>query len=250
MERVVAVIEARMGSSRLPGKSLRPLGGVPLVQRVAERARRARTVHEVVIATSTSPKDDVLADRLSSAGFPIFRGSEDDVLGRILGAARAHQATIHVQCWGDCPFLEPSEIDRVTSALLREPELDLVGNAFGPGRELPYGLDVLAFRVGALEAADRATKDSPYHREHGSTYLYETPGAFRTRRLEAPADLRYPGLDITINKEEDLQLAAVIYEELFRRSPEFDIRAVIGFLKSRPDLLAHPNARALISGTP
>jgi spore coat polysaccharide biosynthesis protein SpsF len=249
VERVVAVIEARMGSSRLPGKSMRPMAGAPLVQRVAERARRARALHEVVVATSVSPKDDVLAEHMQRAGFPVHRGSELDVLGRILGAAQAHQATIHVQCWGDCPFLEPSEIDRVVSALV-ETGADLVGNGLGNGlgkdRQLPYGLDVIALRVRALEEADRATRDNAYHREHGTTYVYETPGAFRVQRVETPADLRYPAFNVTINEEGDYQLAAAIYDALYPADPAFDIRRTIAFLRSRPDLLAHPNARALM----
>ena len=244
-ERVVAVIEARMGSSRLPGKSLRPLAGAPLVQRVAERARRAKSLDGVVVATSTSPKDDVLADHMTSVGFPVYRGSELDVLGRILGAARQHRATVHVQCWGDCPFLEPSEIDRVVDALRNDASLDLVGNGFGKDRQLPYGLDVIAFRVSAMEKAEAATRDNPYHREHGTTAIYEVPGAYKTLRLETPADLRYPALNVTINEEADYRLIEAIYEALYPKNTAFDIRDVIAFLRSRPDLLAHPNAKVL-----
>jgi spore coat polysaccharide biosynthesis protein SpsF len=244
MERVVAVIEARMGSSRLPGKSLRPLAGAPLVQRVAERARRARSLDAVVIATTTSPKDDVLARHMEQAGFPVHRGSEPDVLARILDAARAERATIHVQCWGDCPFLEPGEIDRVVGAL-RESGADLVGNGLGKDRQLPYGLDVIALRVAALEQAERATRGNAYHREHGTTYLYETPGAFQVRTVETPPDLRYPAFNITINEESDYALVAAVYDALYPGNPAFTIRDVIAFLRGRPDLLAHPNARAL-----
>jgi spore coat polysaccharide biosynthesis protein SpsF len=202
-ERVVAVIEARMGSSRLPGKSLRQLAGAPLVQRVGERARRAKTIDAVVVATSTSPKDDVLADHMRGVGFPVYRGSEEDVLGRILGAAQEQRATIHVQCWGDCPFLEPSEIDRVVDALRKDVSLDLVGNGFGKDRQLPYGLDVIAFRVSALEKAEAMTRDNAYHREHGTTAIYEASGVYKSLRLETPADLRYPDLNVTINAEAD-----------------------------------------------
>jgi spore coat polysaccharide biosynthesis protein SpsF (cytidylyltransferase family) len=244
MEKVVAIIEARMGSSRLPGKSLRPIAGAPLVQRVAERARRAKSLDAVVIATSTSPKDDVLAEHMQKQGFPVHRGSELDVLGRILGAAHANEASIHVQCWGDCPFLEPTEIDRVVAAL-RETGADLVGNGLGKDRQLPYGLDVIAMKVSALEAADAATRDNPYHREHGTTYIYETAGAFRVHRIETAPDLRYPDFNVTINEESDYQLVTAIYDALYPTNPAFGIRDVIALLRSRPDLLAHPNARAL-----
>jgi spore coat polysaccharide biosynthesis protein SpsF len=223
---------------------MRLLAGAPLAQRVAERARMASTLDEVVVATSTSAKDDILADHMRRVGFPVHRGSEDDVLGRILGASHEHLATVHVQCWGDCPFLEPGEVDRVVKALV-ESDCHLVGNGLGQGRELPYGLDVMALRVEALERADAATKNSPYHREHGTTYIYETPGAFKVRRLETPEDLRYPAFNVSINTEEDYAFAAAIYDALHAKDPRFGIRDVIAFVRSRPALLAHSNAQVL-----
>lgn len=243
-ERVVAIIEARMGASRLPGKSMRPLAGAPLVQRVAERIRRARSLHEVVVATSVSPKDDVLAEHMTAAGFAVHRGSEDDVLGRILGAAQAHRATVHVQCWGDCPLADPTEIDRVVEKLLAT-GADLAGNGLGKDRTLPYGLDVLAFTVKALEEADRATKDTPYHREHGTTYIYENPDRFRVERCETPSDIGFPKLDLTINTEDDYAFITAIYDALYASKPGFDVRDVIAFVRSRPELLAHKNAKTL-----
>jgi spore coat polysaccharide biosynthesis protein SpsF (cytidylyltransferase family) len=243
-ERVVAIVEARMGSTRLPGKSMRALAGAPLAQRVAERVRRARTIDEVVIATSVSPKDDVLADHMKKAGFAVHRGSELDVLGRILGAAQAHSAAIHVQCWGDCPFLEPSEVDRVVDAL-RTTGADLLGNGLGPDRQLPLGLDVIALRVAALEAAERATRDNAYHREHGTTYIYQTPGAFRTDRVATPEDLRFPKVNLTINEQSDFDLVASIYDALQPQNPTFGIRDVFALVRARPEMLAHPNFSAL-----
>src|SRR5690348_7599504 len=117
-ERVVAIVEARMGSSRLPGKSMKPVAGRPLVHRVIERIRRAKCVDSVVLATTTCSRDDVLAALAAEIGIDFYRGSEVDVLQRILGAAQHAAATIHVQCWGDCPFTEPAEIDRVVERLL------------------------------------------------------------------------------------------------------------------------------------
>ena len=244
MERVVGVIEARMGSSRLPGKSLRPILGAPLVERVIERARGSKTLEDIVVATTTNERDDVLVSHVERLGVTVFRGSEDDVLARILGAAHASRATLHVQCWGDCPFLEPSEVDRVVAAL-RDGDEDLVGNAFGPGRMLPYGLDVIALRIPALERAERETRAHPYHREHGTTYIFETPSAFKVRRLEVPNDLQYPAFDVTINTEDDYRFVCQVYEALYPTRPRFTIRDVMALVRSRPDLLAHRNARAL-----
>jgi len=243
-KRVVAVLEARMGSSRLPGKSMRSLAGAPLVQRVLERLRRARTLDGIVLATSERPENDVLAAHVEKMGIPVFRGSEDDVLSRILGAAHAQNASIHVQCWGDNPFLDPGEVDRVVRAL-EESDLDLVGNGFGKDRTLPYGLDIIAMRIEALERADRETKGNAYHREHGSTYLYETPGAFKISRLPTPRDIAYPELIVSINTDADFRFMEAIYEALLPKKADFDIRDVIAHVRAHPELLDTPHARTL-----
>lgn len=234
--RIVAVVEARMGSSRLPGKSLRPLVGVPLAVRVAERVRRAKRVDAVVVATSTSPADDPLAATLQAAGLSVFRGSEHDVLGRILGAVRSERGTVHVQCWGDCAFVEPSEIDRAVDAL-EATGADLVGNSLEKPRTLPYGLDVIAFKVAALEVAERETRDDPYHREHGTTFLYQNPDRFQIAHLATPPDLAEGSLDLTINTEADYAFVSSVYERLLREKPVFDARDVLALLRAEPSLL-------------
>ncbi len=243
-DRVIAVVEARMGSSRLPGKSAKPVADRPLVARVLERIRRARTVEDVVLATTTGAGDDVLENLAREVGVGVYRGSEADVLARILGAAQAAGATVQVQCWGDCPFVEPSEIDRVVERLLAS-DNDLVGNGFVSGRLLPYGLDVIALRVPALERAERETRDSAYHREHGTTYLYQNPDRFRVECIETPPLMRYPKLDLTINKQADYEFVCRIYEELYPRKPDFGIYDVLDVIRRTPDLAQHPNGAAL-----
>jgi len=244
-ERVVAILEARMGSSRLPGKSLRPLCGQPLVARSIERIRRARTLDEVVLATTTSPGDDVLEQLGREVGVTVFRGSESDVLGRILGAARAARATIHVQCWGDCAFVDPEQIDRVVAALAGS-SFDLVGNTVGgPPRALPFGLDVIALRVQALERADQLTWGNAYHREHGTTFLYENPGLFRVHQVEPAPELRHPEVRLVIDRPADYEFVSQIYDRLYPQKPDFGIRDVLALIRRTPELLAHPNGRAL-----
>lgn len=243
-ERVVAVVEARMGSSRLPGKSMRSLLGVPLVERVLYRVRRARSLDGVVLATSTSPKDDPLAAHVASLGVPVFRGSEDDVLARILGAAREHAATVHVQCWGDCPFADPDQID-ANVARLQQTGADLVSNCVG-GRSVPHGLEVIAFRREALEAAEVATRGQAYHREHGTTYLYETPSAFVLAKTEDEQDIAFPRLDLTINTAEDFTFVESLYAALLPSGERFGIRDVLALLRERPELLAAKGASSLV----
>lgn len=231
-ERAIAIVEARMGSTRLPGKSMRSLLGKPLVEHVLARIKRATRVNAVVLATSDSPKDDVLASHVAALGIPVHRGDEHDVLDRILGAARRYGATIHVQCWGDCPFVDADQIDAVVSKLHAEP-LDVVTNFLGT-RSVPHGLETLAMRVAALEEADRQTQGHPYHREHGTTYLYETRGAFRVGRVDDRSEIAYPKLDLTINTEQDFLFVEALYEAIGSTA---SVAAVIDLLRRRPQLL-------------
>lgn len=240
-EKVVAVVEARMGSTRLPGKSMRVLAGKPLVQHVLERAARAKTVTAVVLATSDSPKDDPLAAFVSGLGLRVHRGSESDVLARILGASREAGADVHVQCWGDCPFIEPTEIDRVVSRLVAT-GADLAGNGLGPDRRAPYGLDVIAFRRAALERAETLTRDSAYHREHGTTFIYQSPELFRIESIGVDDDIALPKLDLTINTEEDFRFVDSVYGKL---APHFSIRDVVGFLRAHAGAIPGRVASAL-----
>jgi spore coat polysaccharide biosynthesis protein SpsF len=225
---------------------MRPLAGAPVVQRIVERARRARQIDDIVVAMPDTAKDDVLAAHLGAWGAHVFRGSEDDVLARILGAAHAYDATIHIQLWGDTPLLDPEEIDRVVAAI-REGDEDLIGNGLGDNRLLPLGLDVIGLRVRALEEADRATRSNAYHREHGTTYVYQTPGAFKVRALETPSHLRYPSFRATIDKEEDYHFAASIYERLYPVRPDFGMREVVDLVRSQPDLRRNPLAAGLLA---
>lgn len=222
------------------------LAGKPLVQHVLERIRRAKKIDDVILATSTSPKDDVLEEHVRSLGFRVYRGSEDDVLGRILGAAHFAEATVHVQCWGDCACLDPDQIDRVVEHLVGS-DWDLVGNTVGAGvpKPIPPGLDVLAMRVSALERADRETKDNAYHREHGSTYIYETRDRFKTTMIEPEPDLRLPQLKLVVDKPEDFEFITSIYDELYPRKPDFRIRDILALVKTSPKIAAHPNAQAV-----
>jgi spore coat polysaccharide biosynthesis protein SpsF len=167
------------------------------------------------------------------------------VLGRILGAAQSARATIHVQCWGDCAFVDPEQIDGVATALAGAP-YDLVGNTVGgPPRALPFGLDVIALRVSALERADLLTRDNAYHREHGTTFLYENPDQFRVHQVEPAADLRHPGVRLVIDRLPDYEFVSQIYEALYPSRPDFGIRDVLALIRRTPVLLAHPNGQAL-----
>lgn len=208
-ENILAIIQARMGSSRLPGKVLRDLGGEPVLARVINRVRRAQTITGVVVATTTDPADDPIAAFCQQQAVPVFRGSQFDVLDRYYQAARVHQADVIVRITADCPMIDPQEIDRVVIAFL-EGAYDFAANRLPPPaqRTSPIGMDTEVCSFAALtQAWQNATQ--PYEREHVMPYLYDTPGRFRVKVVENEPSLGH--LRFTIDTEEDLQVARAIY---------------------------------------
>ena len=208
-ENILAIIQARMGSSRLPGKVLRDLGGEPVLARVINRVRRAQTITGVVVATTTDPADDPIAAFCQQQAVPVFRGSQFDVLDRYYQAAREHHADVVVRITADCPMIDPLEIDRVLTAFL-EGEYDFAANRLPPPaqRTSPIGMDTEVCSFAALtQAWQNATE--PYEREHVMPYLYDTPGRFRVKIVETEPSLGQ--LRFTIDTKEDLQVARAIY---------------------------------------
>jgi len=206
---ILAIIQARMSSSRLPGKVLRDLGGKPMLERVISRVSRSRNISGVVVATTTDPSDDPIADFCARQGTPAFRGSLYDVLDRYYQCARVNQADVIVRITADCPMIAPQEIDRVIAAFL-EGDCDFAANRLPPPQERtsPIGMDTEVCSFAALEDAWQHATEK-YEREHVMPYLYETPGRFRVRVVDTAPDMGH--LRFTIDTEEDLQVARAIY---------------------------------------
>lgn len=171
--RIVAIIQGRMGSSRLPGKVLLDIAGQPMLARVFTRTSRAAAVTETLIATTTEPADDPIAEYCDFSGVPFTRGSQFDVLDRYYQAARQFKAEVVVRITADCPVIDPALIDDVVNTLL-EDEYDFVCNRLPPpwSRTYPIGLDVEACTFAVLEKAWQEAKE-PQHREHAMPYFYE-----------------------------------------------------------------------------
>ncbi|MFI5254872.1 MAG: cytidylyltransferase domain-containing protein [Candidatus Limnocylindrales bacterium] len=225
--RTVAIIQARTGSTRLPGKVMLPLLGEPLLSHVFRRTSRAERVQATVIATTTASGDDVIADLATHEGWPLVRGSEMDLLARYLQAARAHQADLVVRITSDCPLIDPELIDEVVAAVGEG--IDYASNSLEP-RTYPRGLDVEAIRRRALEEADRADRD-PASREHATPFIYRHPERFRLRRVAAPSDLSAHRW--TVDTSEDYELVRRIYEALGR--DDFGWRDALAVVAAHPD---------------
>jgi len=196
-----------MGSTRLPGKVLKPLAGQPMIARVVERTRRAKGVREVVVATTREARDEPLVDLCQSRGWPFTRGDEADLLDRYHAAAIVHRADAVVRITSDCPLIDPGLIDRVLDAF-RRGDCDYASNTLEP-RTFPRGLDVEVVGFKALERAWREDTN-PQWREHATPYIYRHPEHFRLRPVRNDRDLSYHRW--TVDTPEDYDLVCRIYD--------------------------------------
>jgi len=228
--RVIAVIQARTGSSRLPGKVLRPLGNSFVLGWVVRAGQAADGVDDVVIATSEAPGDDPIVDAGARLGVPVVRGSEDDVLSRFLTAADEHPCDAIVRLTSDCPLLDPTLIGQTVALWRADPTVDYAATTLV--RSLPRGMDV---EVATVDALRRVSKTATgHHRTHVTSGLYTDPDAFRLAGIvisPAANDLR-----VTLDTPEDAALIEAIVAELGPEPPPW--RALVGLLRSRPDLVA------------
>jgi spore coat polysaccharide biosynthesis protein SpsF len=220
----LAILQARMTSSRLPGKVMAPVLGEPMIGRQVERLRRSNRIDELMVATSTDPSDDPLAAYCGVLGLEVFRGSLDDVLDRYRAAlARRPQATTVVRLTADCPLTDPGLIDEVIDHH-HEVGADYTSNTLGT-RTYPHGLDAEVIRAGALaDAAERA--DDPYEREHVTPYIYRRPEIYRLAGVARHASLA--ALRWTVDVPPDLAFVREVYAKLYPFDPEFGTEAIVG----------------------
>jgi spore coat polysaccharide biosynthesis protein SpsF len=209
--RTVAIVQARMGSTRLPGKVLLPLLGEPMLVHVMRRLARARTLDATVLATTTLPSDDALAALAGEEAWPVVRGSADDLLDRYLQAAREHDADVVVRVTSDCPLIDPEVVDRVVEAFRTE-AADYASNTLEP-RTYPRGLDVEVVSRTALERAGRED-GRPEWREHATPYIYRHPELFRLLRV--PFERDESAERWSVDTPEDYDVVRGIYEALGR----------------------------------
>jgi spore coat polysaccharide biosynthesis protein SpsF len=231
--RVVAVVQARMGSTRFPGKVLRELAGKPVLWHVVYRLRRCRTVSEVAVATSAAPGDDALAAWCREQGVRCVRGSEDDVLARFLLAARELAADVVVRVTGDAPLVDPATVDRLVDALLQQGADYACGDPATPS--IHEGFDPVtraALERTALDAGgDRAAV------EHVTAWIKKNPQRFRIALVPMPEGHRFTGARLSVDTPADLAFLDEIYRRLGVPAGEADIGAVVSLLRAEPGLL-------------
>ncbi len=227
----LTILQARMSSSRLPGKVLKPILGQPMILRQIERIRRARRMDRLVIATSTDASDDTLVEACEAQGVECARGSLDDVLDRYYQVARAYGPEHVVRLTGDCPLLDPDVMDE-TIALHLAGRFDYTSNALDP-LTFPSGLDVEVLRFDCLERTWREAR-LPSEREHVTSYFYNHPELFRLGSYHGERDLAH--LRWTVDEPEDLEFVRRVYAALYPANPSFRLRDVVALLEREPGL--------------
>lgn len=232
MTRIVATIEARMTSTRLPGKVLKPACGKPMLELMVERLRRVPSLDGIVIATTVNATDDPVEALARRLGVGVHRGSEEDVLRRVLDAALTHKIDVIVETTGDCPLIDPDAVEACI-AEYKCAGVDYVANVLE--RTYPVGMDTQVFATDILVDVARRTDDIADH-EHVSLYIYRHPEIYSLKNLEAPAALARPDLALTLDTPEDYALITAVFEALYPADPSFTLADILALLDARPDL--------------
>jgi spore coat polysaccharide biosynthesis protein SpsF len=227
--KTLAIIQARMGSTRLPGKVLQDIAGKPMLVRVVDRVRRAKTVDEIVIAITDLPQDDILEQQCLLRGWLYYRGSEKDVLDRYYRAVAKFGAEVIIRITSDCPLIDPDVIDQVVLAYQASPLVDYASNVLPP-RTFPRGLDTEVFGAEVLKRLWQECTD-PILREHVALFIHKNLAKFKTRSVRNMVDQSEQRW--TVDTPEDLRFIRNIYEKFGNR--EFTWQNVLTLLDQNPD---------------
>ncbi len=234
-KKIVATIEARMTSSRLPGKVLLPLAGKPALERMIERIRRSRYVDEIAVATTTNTTDNMIADLAKRLGVSCYRGSEDDVLGRVVDTARSVRADIIVELTGDCPLMDAGTTDRGIEEYFTHPcdvSANVIQRTYGDGFDVQvYAADLLAKTAAeTIDALDR---------EHVTRYIYKRENnPFTIHHWKIGGVYNWPDLRVTLDERDDWILINEIFERLLPVKEDFTYEDVVDLMRAHPELVA------------
>lgn len=228
---VLAIIQARMGSTRLPGKVLKPLAGMPAIEHVVRRVRKADTVNDCLVATSIEAENLPLISFVSGLGIRVFVGSEHDVLDRFRQAVRLFEAEYIVRITADCPVIDPAVVDQVVELHLSQ-DASYTSNIDPPS--YPDGLDVEVINRNALERAWQEA-DQLHEREHVTPYIRARKDLFPAAHLQQKDDLSHHRW--TLDRPEDYRFLSEVYERLYADNEYFGMADVLSLLESTPELM-------------
>ena len=222
-----------MTSSRLPGKVLLPLAGTLALEMLIKRLQKSTYLDGICLATTINAADDPLVALAQKLGVAYFRGSESDVLGRVLGAARSVNTEIIVEITGDCPFVDPVLVDRGIEEFFSR-DVDYAANNVTP--TYPNGFDVQVFPTAILAEVDMLTQDS-IDRTHVSYYIYMHPEKYRCYNWEAPPEAHGPELRVTLDEQADYEALKMVAQAMAQKK-DFSAEDVVGYLRLHPEVAA------------
>ena len=220
-----------MSSSRLPGKVLLPAAGKPMLHHLVSRLKAVSSIDEIVLATTTNDTDERLVEFADQEGLRTFRGSEDDVMSRVVGAARLGGAELLVEITGDCPIIDPEIIEQAVRTFHAH-QVDYVSNAIV--RSYPDGMDVQVFRLATLERSAAMTVER-LDREHVTLHIRNHPELFSQVHLVAPPELHWPELGLTLDEVADYELLRRMIEHFDPDQPLFGCLDAVRLLRANPD---------------
>jgi spore coat polysaccharide biosynthesis protein SpsF len=232
--KIIAVIQARMGSNRLPGKMMLQLRKKPVICHVVRRVGWSDMLDEVVVATTEHRRDDILEESVTNSGASVYRGDEQDVLGRMYDSAQEHDADVAVRITGDCPLIEPEIIDLATNKLIDD-NLEYVSNTIN--RTFPRGLDVEVFSMNSFQKVNEKSQE-PHQREHVTPYFKNNTSDFTTAQITSDMVFDEPQFQdrteirITLDESDDYKLL----REIFKKFGNYDtpeIRNIIRYIDSK-----------------
>ncbi|SOC16699.1 cytidylyltransferase domain-containing protein [Thalassospira xiamenensis] len=232
--KIFATIEARMNSSRLPGKVMMPVLNRPMIGYLIDRLKAVPSLDGIVLATTTNEVDNILVDFAKSEDIHVFRGSENDVMSRVIEAADSVDADTIVEITGDCPIIDPDLVEQ-TILLYKKNKADYAANSFFSS--YPDGMDTQVISTASLKKSASMTSD-PLDREHVSRHIVNNDQIFKHVYLIAPPSLHWPGLGLTLDEQADFDLIRTLIERLSPENPMFGCNAIIKYLQENPEILA------------
>lgn len=233
-KKVVAIVEARMTSSRLPGKHLMKIKEKPILGYLLDRLNLVEDIDEIVVAMTIRTEDDELAKFVNNKGYKVYRGSEEDVMGRVLEAANAYDADVICEITGDCPIIDTNLVSQLIQTFLQNNNIEYVNNCcFG----LPDGMGGQVFSIQTLEDSYRQTQNK-LDREHVTLHIRRNPHLYRPIYMVPLTKHKWPGLGLTLDELADFELLTAIIENFNDREIIFNCEEVLEFLRMNPALVS------------
>lgn len=227
---VVAIIQARMASSRLPGKGLKEIVGRPMLWHIINRVEKSKYINKIIVATTKDKKDDQIEEFAIKYNIGIYRGSENDIVDRFYNAAKNYNVDIIVRIWGDCPLIDPAIIDKTMKEFLSN-QADYANNFYPP--TFPFGMNVEVYTFKTLEKIWKDTNDR-FYREYPFEYIYENQISLKTIFVKNDIDLSH--IHWTVDYIEDFIVVTKIYKKLYKKNKVFHMADILNVIKKNSEL--------------